>query len=94
MYDENELYNEMVNTVKTTGKTAMSLIEQLNKLNEDAKTPDLLTTNTDFVFTGQSTDLRYFENCNDMPISLIENIPDEKLKNAVKNEFIAIHKII
>lgn len=88
MYDENELYNEMVNTVKTTGKTAISLIEQLNKLNEDAKTPDLLTTtNADFVFTGQSTDLRYFENCNDMPISLIENISDENLKNAVKNEF-------
>lgn len=88
MYDENELYNEMMNMVKTTGKTAMSLIEQLNKLNEDAKTPDLLTvTNADFVFTGQSTDLRYFENYNDMPISLIENIPDENLKNAVKNEF-------
>ncbi len=88
MYDENELYNEMLNTVKTTGKTAISLIEQLNKLNEDAKTPDLLTTtNADFVFTGQSTDLRYFENCNDMPISLIENISDENLKNAVKNEF-------
>lgn len=88
MYDENELYNEMVNMVKTTGKTAISLIEQLSKLNEDAKTPDLLTTtNADFIFTGQSTDLRYFENCNDMPISLIENIPDENLKNAVKNEF-------
>lgn len=87
MYDENELYNEMVNTVKITGQTAISLIEQLNRLNEDVKTSDLLNTaNSDFVFTGQSTDLRYFENCNEMPISMIENIPDENLKNAVKNE--------
>lgn len=88
MYDENELYDKMVDAAKTTGKTAMSLIEQLNKLNEDVKAPDLLTTtNADFIFTGQSTDLRYFENYNNMPISLIENIPDENLKNAVKNEF-------
>lgn len=88
MYDENELYNEMENMVKATGKTAISLIEQLNKLNKDEKTPDLLTTtNADFVFTGQSTDLSYFQNYNKMPISLIENIPDEHLKNAVKNEF-------
>ena len=53
MYDENELYNEMENMVKETGKTAISLIEQLNKLNKDEKAPDLLaTTNADFVFTG------------------------------------------
>ncbi|MDE6520440.1 MAG: hypothetical protein K2K91_08330 [Ruminococcus sp.] len=85
MYDENELYNEMFNTVKTTGQTAMSLIEQLNKLNEYAKTPD--STNTDFIFTGQSTDLRYFANSDVMPISMIEQIPDATLKNAVKDEF-------
>ena len=85
MYDENELYNEMFNTVKTTGQTAMSLIEQLNKLNQYAKTPD--STNTDFIFTGQSTDLRYFANSDVMPISMIEQIPDATLKNAVKDEF-------
>ncbi len=83
MYDENELYNEMVNTFKTTGKTAMSLIEQLSKLNEGAKT----AANADFVFTGQSTDLRYFANSDIMPVSMIEQIPDATLKNAVKDEF-------
>lgn len=39
-----------------------------------------------FIFTGQSTDLRYFAEHNEMPISLIESIPDENLKNAVKDE--------
>lgn len=74
MYDENDLYNELAGTVKTTGQTVISLVENINRMK-------------DFVFTGQSTDLRYFENQNKMPISMIENISDENLKNAVKSEF-------
>lgn len=80
MYDVNELYNEVLNTIKATGKTAITLIEQLNKLNGEK-------SDSDFTFTGQSTDLRYFENSDTMPIPMIESIPDENLKNAVKNEF-------
>lgn len=77
MYDEEALYNEFKGTFKSTAQTAqtaMSLIEQLNRLNEHT-------------FTGQSTDLNYFAQNNTMPISMIENIPDEPLKYAVKDEF-------
>lgn len=77
MYDEDALYNELKTTFKSTAQTAqtaMSLIEQLNRLNEHT-------------FTGQSTDLNYFTQNNTMPISMIENIPDEPLKYAVKDEF-------
>lgn len=81
MYDENELYNEMKQNIITSGKSAYSLFEQISKL-MDEKTAD-----NRFVFTGQSTDLRYFENFDEMPISMIDNIPDENLKNTVRNEF-------
>lgn len=81
MYDEDALYNDMKQNIITTGKTAYSLFEQISKL-MDEKTAD-----NGFVFTGQSTDLRYFENFDEMPVSMIDNIPDENLKNTVRNEF-------
>lgn len=42
---------------------------------------------SDFVFTGQVTDLRYFQNANTMPVNLIQKIPDVQLKQAVMDEF-------
>lgn len=81
MYDEDALYNDIKQNIITTGKTAYSLFEQISKLINEK------TVDNEFVFTGQSTDLRYFEDFNEMPVSMIDNIPDENLKNTVRNEF-------
>lgn len=81
MYDENAAFDEYVKTVVTTGKSVAALIDYLNKDNSKA------ASNNGFVFTGQSTDLSYFNNHNTMPLSMIESIPDETLKHAIKDEF-------
>ena len=55
---------------------------------EKKKVPEMLEkTKDDFIFTGQYTDLRYFEDAKTMPVSLIEKIPDADLKHCVKDEF-------
>lgn len=95
MYDENDLYDEMEKTIKNMGQDVFKLIEQLNRLSDNTTTPPIPTAtefnaaavNNDFVFTGQSTDLRYFANSDTMPISMIECIADERLKYAVNDEF-------
>ena len=81
MYDENAAFDEYVKTVATAGRSVATLIDYLNKNKNDKKAP----TN-DFVFTGQSTDLGYFNTNNTMPLSMIESIPDESLKHAIKDE--------
>ncbi len=95
MYDENDLFEEYKKTVKDIGQDIFKLIEQLNRLNGNTATSPVPTAtefnaaavNNDFVFTGQSTDLRYFANSETMPLSMIENITDETLKHAVSDEF-------
>lgn len=92
MYDENALSNDIistgqqaVNAVKSSLSIAQTVKNLAESLNQDVSL--LEKTDTSFVFTGQSTDLRYFANHNEMPITLIESITDENLKNAVKDEF-------
>lgn len=92
MYDENDLYNELVGTLKTAGKGTINVVEELIRLygaNTDTagQTANLTPNSQEFVFTGQSTDLGYFANYNEMPIQMIESIPDENIKFAVKDEF-------
>lgn len=59
MYDENDLYNEVGNTIKSTVSNAKTIYDFMEKIKAD--TPETLTgVNSDFVFTGQSTDLSYF----------------------------------
>ena len=95
MYDENDLYEEVKQFLKNRGqnvKSAVDIAQFLNRLiggsgNAPVAPGQLTTTDTTFEFTGQCTDLRYFEERSEMPISMIENIPDENLKNAVKEEF-------
>lgn len=90
MYTEDELYAELTGSIKQTGhniKTAIDMVKYINNLTSKEATSLLSGSDASFVFTGQSTDLRYFNNFNEMPISMIENIPDETLKNAVKEEF-------
>lgn len=89
MYDENQMYDETIQAFKNTGHDAKSLIDLVNaiKSKDSGISNELLpTSDSSFVFTGQSTDLRYFQNHAEMPISMIDNIPNEELKNAVKDE--------
>lgn len=74
---------------KDTVKNKLSLRKE--KKNEKKalrnKSPEMIDkVKTDFIFTGQATDLRYFEDASAMPISLIENIKDPELREAVKDE--------
>lgn len=90
MYTEDELYAELTGSIKQTGhniKTAIDMVKYINNLTSKEATSLLSGSDASFVFTGQSTDLRYFNRYNEMPISMIENIPDETLKNAVVDEF-------
>ena len=90
MYTEDELYAELTGSIKQTGqniKTVVDMAKYINNLVSKEATSLLSGSDASFVFTGQSTDLRYFNRFNEMPISMIENIPDETLKNAVKDEF-------
>ena len=88
-----ELHEEVLNSVKSFAQTGQAVVDLINKLKGSDKdvpheTPVNLTkTDTSFTFTGQSTDLSYFQNNNVMPIDFIEKIPDENIKNAVKEEF-------
>ena len=101
MYDENALYDEFMGIFKQTGqkaKSAVDIVQYINRLTggngntaiasiAPGQQPVQSSANEAFEFTGQSTDLRYFADHREMPISMIENIPDETLKNAVKEEF-------
>ena len=80
MYDENQIFDDTIQTIKNTGHDVKTVIHFVNSIKDK-------TTDSNFVFTGQSTDLRYFQNNSEMPISMIENIPDAELRNAVKDEF-------
>ncbi len=87
MYDENDMYNEVFGTLKSGVQNAQQVMALLEKLKDSSTAPAQNTVDKDFVFTGQSTDLRYFQNAESMPIKLIEQIPDESLKQAVMDEF-------
>lgn len=85
MYDGNEAYDDFIrdtttvtNGISKIGQSIGNLIGYLNNDNKKA--------GNDFVFTGQSTDLGYFANNDKMPLSMIEDIPDESLKHAIKDE--------
>ena len=90
MYTEDELYADLTGGVKQAGqavKKAIDIAKYIDNLTKQEATSLLSGSDASFVFTGQSTDLRYFSRFNEMPISMIENIPDETLKNAVIDEF-------
>ena len=69
MYDENQIFDDTIQTIKNTGHDVKTVIDFVNSIKDK-------TTDSNFVFTGQSTDQRYFQNNSEMPISMIENIPD------------------
>lgn len=99
MYDEDQLYNETTqaikngaHNVKAIASDAKTIYDMLRGLNSSSPqkvnitSESLPTKDSDFVFTGQSTDLRFFKDHNSMPKEMIYNISDENLKSAVIDE--------
>lgn len=92
MYDSEEQINNLKSAADTgirTGKELYSLYEKFLKAYppEQTAAQSAQAVTEPFMFTGQVTDLSYFAVRPDMPVSMIENIPDEKLRAAVKDEF-------
>lgn len=97
MYDDNEQLNNLKNTAQQSIKIATEIYKLANKIQEKEKISkldaidkargEILNPDKDFVFTGQAADLRYFNKSSAMPIDFVENITDENLKSAVKDQF-------
>lgn len=90
MYDEDQLMRDTMEAIRN-GVKVFGQINNMVKENKEKKEmikESLLHIDDDkFVFTGNVTDLRYFTENNSMSVDMIENIADEKIKNAVKDEF-------
>jgi len=97
MYNEEEQIQNLKATATNLQKIAVEIYKFRNQLIEKEKMnakealqkafQHIINPNTEFVFTGKITDLSYFQNTNLMPFQFIENIPDERVKEAVKAEF-------
>lgn len=97
MYDENEQMQNIQQTVSTCNNISREIYRLYTQFNEQEKIAEkeamnkamkeVINPDPDFVFTGQMTDLSYFNNTNTMPFDYINNIKDEKLKAAVKDNF-------
>lgn len=92
--------DETFNDIKQTAIETQRVLEYLDNfiggikknmpsLNTKKLTSEIVKTNSElpFIFTGQITDLCYFQNNEIMPISAIAEIEDESLKQAVKSTF-------
>lgn len=97
MYDENEQLNNLKNTAQQSIKIATEIYRLANKIQEKEKLSkldaiekarnEILNPDKDFIFTGQTADLRYFDKSSAMPIDFVDSIADENLKSAVKDQF-------
>ncbi len=92
-----ELSSEMKQKVQGTIQAVEMLQRFLNNFeaqNKDTSTDKLVSDTIDkgnvsgFNFTGQYTDLSYFNQSSKMPLDAIRNIGDENIKEAVKQNFI------
>lgn len=78
---DTEKMNSKVAGIARTGKQIYDFIEQLKRAKNSA--PENLDNGLPFSFSGQITDLSYF-NANDiLPKEVIDSIPDAELKEAV-----------
>ena len=78
---DTEKMNSKVARIARTGKQIYDFIEQLKRAKNSA--PENLDNGLPFSFSGQITDLSYF-NANDiLPKEVIDSIPDAELKEAV-----------
>lgn len=97
MYDENEQMQNLQMVARTCNEVGkeiqrlyVSILEQKKMSEKEALTQamrEVINPDPNYVFTGQMTDLSYFANTQTMPFEYINNIKDERLKAAVKDNF-------
>lgn len=79
MHDTEKMNSKVAGIVRT-GKQIYDFIEQLKAKNT---APGISDNSLPFSFSGQITDLSYFNTSDILPKEVIENIPDAELKEAV-----------
>lgn len=82
---DTEKMNSKVAGIARTGKQIYDFIEQLKRAKNSAL--ENLDNGLPFSFSGQITDLSYFNTSDILPKEAIENIPDAELKEAVISNF-------
>ncbi|MBE6852677.1 MAG: hypothetical protein E7505_04290 [Ruminococcus sp.] len=97
MYDENEQIQNIQQAARTCSNISREIYRLYTQLKEHNKITEkeamnralreIINPDPDFIFTGQTTDLTYFRNTKCMPFDYINNISDERLKSAVKDNF-------
>lgn len=80
MHDAEKM-NSKVAGIARTGKQIYDFIEQLKRAKNAA--PENLDNGLPFSFSGQITDLSYFNTNDILPKEVIDSIPDAELKEAV-----------
>lgn len=78
---DTEKMNSKVAGIARTGKQIYDFIEQLKRAKNTV--PEISDNGLPFSFSGQITDLSYFNTSDILPKEVIENIPDAELKEAV-----------
>lgn len=83
-----DMSEELENEVRKGVQDARQIYDFVSKIAKATESSASAPTSLDsFAFTGQLTDLRYFQTADVMSVSLIQNIPDEQLKEAVMDTF-------
>lgn len=78
---DTEKMNSKVAGIARTGKQIYDFIEQLKRAKNAA--PEISDNGLPFSFSGQITDLSYFNTNDVLPKEVIDSIPDAELKEAV-----------
>ena len=90
MYDADEQLRDIKDTAQSTAntvKTGMDLAQRLRQMMQSGAVAEMAVNDPNFVFTGQSTDLRFFAEHDVMSMDMIRNIADPELKSIVQSEF-------
>lgn len=90
MYDADEQLRDIKDTAQAaanTVKTGMDLAQRLQQMMQSGTVAEMAVNDPSFVFTGQSTDLRFFAEHDVMSMDMIRNIADPELKSIVQSEF-------
>lgn len=81
MHDTEKMSSKFVGLART-GKQIYDFIEQLKRA-KSTEAQAITDNGLPFSFSGQITDLSYFNSNEILPKEVIENIPDAELKEAV-----------
>ncbi len=89
MYDPDEYSRDLKSAASATVnavKTGYQLVDFLRNLKAE-QIAEMAVNDPNFQFTGQVTDLRFFNDHAVMSMDMVTNIPDGELRAAVQDEF-------